>query len=158
MITNFVDIMQSEFQYLYEKARHFCDYQERSIGEVKEKMVSWSARPAVIEQVILQLERENYLDEDRFVRAYALGKLRNNKWGRNKIMQGLRQKGVPDLIIQIGLQEIEGAEYIQVLKEVLSSKKVDETDLFRKNAKMAAYAIQKGFQPSLVWEILQGKQ
>lgn len=147
--------MQSDHQYLYEKARQYCDYQERSIKEVKDKLSSWLARPEVIEQVIVQLEKENYLDEDRFVRAYALGKLRVNKWGRNKILMGLRQKGVPELIIQIGLQEIEGEEYIQVLKEVLSEKRIDESDPFRKKAKLANYAIQKGFQPSLVWEILR---
>lgn len=147
--------MQSDHQYLYEKARQYCDYQERSIKEVKDKLSSWLARPEVIEQVIVQLEKENYLDEDRFVRAYALGKLRVNKWGRNKILMGLRQKGVPELIIQIGLQEIEGEEYVQVLKEVLSGKRIDESDPFRKKAKLANYAIQKGFQPSLVWEILR---
>jgi regulatory protein len=146
--------MGTEYQYLLDKARHFCDYQERCISELKEKLTSWKARTEVAEQIILQLEREGLIDEDRFVRAYALGKLRNNHWGRNKIMYALRLKKVPDLIIEIGLQEIDSEEYVQVLKEVLSSKKVDETDPYRKNAKLATYAIQKGFQPALVWDII----
>jgi regulatory protein len=149
--------MSTEYQYLLDKSRHFCDYQERCIGEVKEKLTSWKARPEVLEQIILQLEREGYIDEDRYVRAFALGKLRNNHWGRNKIMYALRLKKVPDLIIEIGLQEIDSDEYVQVLKEVLSSKKVDESDPYKLKAKLAAYAIQKGFQPNLVWDILNGR-
>jgi regulatory protein len=149
--------MGSEYQYLLDKARHFCDYQERCISEVKEKLSSWKARPEVLEQIILQLEREGLIDEDRFVRAFALGKLRNNHWGRNKIMYALRLKKVPDLIIEIGLQEIDSDEYVQVLKEVLSSKKVNETEPYKLKAKLATYAIQKGFQPSLVWDILNGR-
>jgi regulatory protein len=142
---------------LLEKARQFCDYQERCLAEVRDKLRSWSAAPHLIDKIIIQLEKENYLDEDRFVRSYALGKLRNNKWGRNKIIYGLRQKGIPELIIQIGLEEIESEEYVQTLKEVLSAKNINENDPFKLKNKLARYAIQKGFQPNLVWDVINEK-
>ncbi len=142
---------------LLEKARQYCDYQERCLSEVKDKLRSWHAAPHLIDKIIVQLEDENYLDEDRYVRSFALGKLRNNKWGRNKIIYALRQKGIPELIIQIGLQEIDSEEYIQILKQILSSKRIDEDDPFKKNNKLARYAIQKGFQSTLVWDVINGK-
>jgi regulatory protein len=143
---------------LLEKARQFCDYQERCVDEVRQKLLQWHADPHLIDKIIIQLENENYLDEDRFVRNYALGKLRHNKWGRNKIIQGLRQKGVPELFIQIGLEEIDSEEYIQTLKEVLSAKRIKEEDPFKMKGKLAQYAIQKGFQSSLVWDVLNNKR
>jgi regulatory protein len=146
--------MAPDNEYLLQKARLYCDYQERCIHEVREKLNSWKARPEVIEQIIVRLENEGYIDEDRYVRAFALGKLRHNKWGRNKILYALRQKRIPELIIQIGLQEIDSDEYMHVLRSVLSEKHIDESDPKKHKAKLAHYAIQKGFQPSLVWEVL----
>ena len=139
---------------MLDKARQYCDYQERCIFDVKQKLKQWQAIPEVIEQVIPQLEKENFIDEDRYVRAFALGKLRNNKWGRNKIIYALRMKNIPDLVIQIGMQEIDNEEYPEMLKKVLSAKKINEKDPFKRKAKLAQYAIQKGFQPALVWQIL----
>lgn len=146
--------MPPEILFMLEKARKYCDYQERCLQEVKDKLKSWMAVPEVIDKVISQLEKENYIDEDRYVRSFALGKLRNNKWGRTKILQALRSKKIPELIIQIGLQEIDDEDYVRTLKAVLSSKKLNEKDPYKRKAKLAQYAIQKGFQPPLVWQII----
>ncbi|MDP2238149.1 MAG: regulatory protein RecX [Bacteroidales bacterium] len=149
--------MTPEQTIMLEKARQYCDYEERCIQDVKNKLSQWSVQSELIDKIVIQLENENYLDEDRFVRAFALGKLRINKWGRNKILYALRSKNIPDLIIQIGLEELDSEEYIQILKKVLSSKKINESDPYKYNAKLAQYAIQKGFQPSLVWQIINEK-
>ena len=149
--------MIAEHSHILEKARQFCDYQERCIQDVKDKLKSWQITHELTDAIILSLEKENYIDEDRFVRAYALGKLRHNKWGRNKILYALKQKNIPDLVIQIGLQEIDTDEYLEVLKQLLQSKTVKAANAYEAKAKMAQYAIQKGFQPSLVWELLNAK-
>jgi regulatory protein len=149
--------MSPEQTIMLEKARQYCDYEERCIHDVRNKLHQWSVQNELIDKIILQLEKENYLDEDRYVRAFALGKLRNNKWGRNKILLALRSKKIPDLIIQIGLEELDSEEYLQTLKQVLSSKKIDEKDPYKYKAKLAQYAIQKGFQPSLVWQTINEK-
>lgn len=146
--------MSPDCAFMLGKAKQYCDYSERCIEDVKEKLKSWSAHPDIIDKVIHQLEKENYIDEDRYVRTFALSKLRHNNWGRNKILAALRQKKIPDLIIQIGLQEIEGEEYLSTLKKILSSKKIDEKNPQIKKTKLAQYAIQKGFQPSIVWQVI----
>ncbi len=148
--------MHEDYSYFLNKAQRFCDFQERSYNEVILKLRSWKLREEIIEKIVQQLEHDDFINEDRFVRAYAIGKLRNNHWGRNKIIMGLRSKGVPDLMIQIGLQEIDGDEYLEVLKKVLRSKTINEKDPYKKQAKLAQYAVQKGFQPSLVWETIKG--
>ena len=147
--------MHEDYSYFLNKAQHYCDFQERSYNEVVQKLKSWKLREEIIEKIIQQLEHDDFINEDRFVRAYAIGKLRYNHWGRNKIIMGLRAKGIPDLMIQIGLQEIDGEEYLEVLKKVLHSKTINEKDPWKKQAKLAQYAIQKGFQPSLVWEMIK---
>ena len=144
-------------EYLLEKARNYCAYQERSIFDVKTKLVQWKATEDTLEEIIKTLKAENYINEERFVKAFVLGKLRHNKWGRNKIYHALKQKQIPDLFIEIGLSEIDDEEYINTLKAVLSSKEVKAKNEFIRLNKLVQYAVQKGFQPELAWKVLKGE-
>ncbi len=143
--------------FLFEKARNFCDYQERCIYDVKNKLQTWKASETTIEKIINRLEKEDYINEERFAVTFAVGKLRNNKWGRTKIFYALSQKHIPEIYIQMGLNEIDEEEYLNTLKSVLNSKKINESDDFKRKAKLVKYAQQKGFQPSLVWKVINGE-
>jgi regulatory protein len=66
----------------------------------------------------------------------------------------MRSKGLPELMIEIGLSEIKESEYQKILQKVLESKKIKETDNYKRRTKLAQYAYQKGFQPNLIWQII----
>lgn len=149
--------MSPEQNFLYEKARSFCDYQERCIYDVKKKLQSWNATEQTIERIINQLEKEDYINEERYAVSYATGKLRNNKWGRTKIFYALSQKHIPEIYIQMGLNELDEDEYLSILKNIIKSKTINEADEFKRNAKIVKYAQQKGFQTSLAWKVINGE-
>ena len=149
--------MAPEFTFLLDKARKYCAYQERSIYDVKFRLLSWNVSEKNIADIILKLKQEDFLNEERYATAFAQGKLRNNKWGRNKIGYALRQKQIPELTIQIALNTLDEKEYFDTLKKVLSSKKIDETDEHKRNSKLIAFARQKGFQPEIVWKVIKGE-
>ncbi len=146
--------MSPQQNYLFEKARYFCDYQERCINDVKNKLQSWKVSSTTIEQIITRLEKEDYINEERFAVNFAVGKLRNNKWGRTKIFYALSQKQIPEIYIQMALNEIDEDEYLSTLKSILNSKKINESDDFKRKAKLVKYAQQKGFLPSLAWKVV----
>ena len=149
--------MAPENTFLLEKARKYCAYQERSIFDVKTKLIGWNVSETVISEIILQLKKEDFINEDRFALAFATGKLRNNKWGRNKISYAMMQKEIPELTIQIALNSLDEKEYLQTLKSVLASKNINDDNEFRKNGKLVKYAQQKGFQAELVWKVIKGE-
>ena len=149
--------MTSQHIFILEKARKFCAYQERCIFDVKNKLISWKIDEAIIFEIILQLKTEDFINEERYTLAFANGKLRNNRWGRNKISYALHQKQIPDLTIQIALNSIDKKEYINTLKTVLSPKIINDDNEFRHNNKLVKYAQQKGFQPELVWKVIKGE-
>jgi len=138
------------------KMKQYCAYQERSMQDVRIKLKSFHLQEGMDEKIIVELEKENYLDEARFAKVFASGKLRINKWGRNKIYAALQQKKVPEFFILQGLSEIDQDEYIQVLRHLIASKskEIKEPDFDRHNKKVANFAISKGFEPRLVWDIL----
>ena len=82
------------------KAEAYCAYQERSQYEVRGKLISLGMRNQELEEIILHLIETNFLNEERFAKAYAQGKLRVKGWGKNKIKQGLLFKQVSTPLIK----------------------------------------------------------
>ena len=111
-----------ETNLILQKIRHYCSYQERCINEVEKKLKAFSVQTEKIPGIINQLQKEGYLDEERFARVFAGGKFRLNKWGRNKIEFEMKIRGIPLMIVQEGMTEIDEPEYLQILKELMIHK------------------------------------
>ena len=141
-------------EYILSKLRHFCAFQERCIHDVEDKLREWKVGQKHVEKLIEELIKEDFLNEERFARSYAGGKFRINHWGKTKIIYELEKRQVPDLIIQIGLEEIGDEEYEEALKEILQRKnrEINEKDPYKRKQKLIAYAVQKGFEYQLIKE------
>jgi regulatory protein len=140
-----------------QKAERYCAYQERCQQEVRDKLYSWGLHKKDVEQTISTLISNGFLKEERFACAFAGGKFRTKKWGRNKIKHALREKKVSEPLIKKALSEIEERDYQKTLYEVLSkqSKKIVEKNQLKKNYKLASYAISRGYESELVWESIK---
>ena len=140
---------------LLSKAQKFCDYQERYQQEVRDKLYSWGAKPDEVEQVLCQLVEQDYINEERFARAFARGKFRIKHWGKNKIRLELKFRKISEYCIKQGLLEISDAEYLETLKHVTekqSQQLKSEKKSPLKQRKIASYVISRGFESDLVWE------
>ncbi|MBK6837146.1 MAG: RecX family transcriptional regulator [Bacteroidetes bacterium] len=144
----------------YPKALKYCAYQERSQQEVRDKLYSWGLHRNEVENIIVDLISEGYLKEERFAIAFAGGKFRMKKWGKIKIKLALKAKKVSDPLIRKALAEISENDYIKTLREVLNKRKkiVKEKNPIKRKYSIASYAIQRGFEPELVWEILRSEE
>jgi regulatory protein len=152
-------IKQLSVQEAKAKTARYCAYQERSRQEVQHKLKDYGLTVNDTEQVLNELEAEGFYNDDRFARSFCRGKLHQNKWGKIKIVQALRQKGLSEDHIQSGLVEIEGETYRKVLSDLIHKKlaSLHKDDDFARKHKAARYAIGKGFEGELVWEILGGE-
>ena len=137
-----------------EKLKSYCAYQERCHKEVVDKAYKLGLYKTDVDQAIITLIQENFLNEERFAEAFVSGKFRIKKWGRTKIVGQLKQKGISDYCIKKGLKQIDESEYFNTIHYWLERKQreVNEVDRFKKNGKIASFLIQKGFEPGLVWE------
>lgn len=149
--------MSPEHTFLLEKAKNYCAYSERSIHDVKNKLLQWNASEKTIELIIRQLEENDFINEERYAVSFAYGKLRNNKWGRTKIFHALSQKNIPEIYIQMGLNELDEEEYLNTLKSVITTKTVSGKDEFSRQNKLVRYAVQKGFRADLAWKVIKGE-
>ncbi|SEP43069.1 regulatory protein RecX [Mucilaginibacter sp. OK283] len=139
------------------KAESYCAYQERSQQEVRDKLYEWGLWPDAIEQVISELIQGNFLNEERFAKAYAKGKFSQKAWGRIKIKQGLKQKRVPDVLIKKAMLTIDADDYFAVLTRLLDKKAgtINEKNELKRRYKLQQYAMGRGYEADLVAEVLK---
>ena len=137
------------------KAGHYCAYQERTQQEVRDKLYALGLYRDEVEQTLSDLISENFVNEERFAKAYASGKFRIKQWGRRKIIYALKQKNISPYCIDKALKEIPEDEYIEVIKKLIENKRNTLTgDNFMKKQKISSYLIGKGFESELVWATL----
>ena len=144
------------FEEFLEKGRRFCAYRDRSLRETAERLQQLGASPGLIQRILHALREEGFVDNERFARALVRGKFRNNQWGRIRILQELGHHQIPESVIEQALTEIDEEEYIRVLNTLAQKKFTSlrgETP-FNAKGKTAQYCLRKGFESSLVWDIV----
>ena len=140
-----------------EKMAKYCAYQERCVKDVKDKLKSFDLPEKEKTKILDYLLDNRFVNNERYAKAFVRGKVNQSGWGINKIRFHLIQKGIEKDIIDEALGQTDEEAYRQRLIEILKTKaKTVKADSdFEKKRKLAAYAIQKGFEGSLVWETLK---
>jgi len=142
------------------KAEHFCAYQERAQQEVRDKLYDWGLWPDAVENIIVKLIGDNFLNEERFAKAYVRGKFKQKDWGRIKIKQGLKIKKIPENLLKKALLTIDGDEYLETLTKVLSKKAALLTEKvpYKRRYKLQQYALSRGFETDLIIDVLKNSE
>ena len=135
-----------------QKLRQYCAYQERSHSEVQQKLYELGIRKQDHDEIISTLIEEDYLNEERFAKAFAGGKFRMKDWGRKKIFYALKEKKVSEYSIKLAMKEIDEEEYLKNLKELVEEKynSLKEEQYLVRKKKTVDYMLQKGYEFDLV--------
>lgn len=139
-----------------QRLRRYCAYQERCHQEVRNKLKEWHLYYSEAEQILTQLIEEGFLNEERYAKAFAGGKFRAKGWGRQKIMNALRQKGISSYLITSSLKEIDTPDYSKKLEQLLQKKKIslkEDKPMIQKQ-KLVRFALSKGYESEMVWAVV----
>ena len=140
---------------ILKKVLRYCAYQDRCTQEVRNKLATFEMPDSDEKRILQLLVDEGYLDDERYASTFVRSKIHLKKWGVNKIRMSLKMKGINDEIISNALSEIDPEIYREELIKILKAKKITEADPYKRKAKLAQYAIQKGYEPGLVWETIK---
>jgi regulatory protein len=137
-----------------QKLQRYCAYQDRCHQEVRKKLLDLGQYGDDLEEIILVLIEEKFLDEERFARSYARGKFRMKRWGRVRIQQELKKRDLSDYCVRAGLSEIQEEAYRKALEEVLAKRKEQKAgktgwELYKD---LVDYGLRRGFEYELVKE------
>ena len=139
------------------KLQRYCAYQERCHQEVRNKLLELGIYGDDLENIIVDLISDNFLNEERFAIMYAGGKFRIKKWGRFRIRRELWKRNISDYCIKKAMTEIDEDDYIKTLHLIFDKRKrlIKKMDDFKTKGNIAKYAISKGYETGLVWEELK---
>ena len=140
-----------------DKMAKYCAYQERCTKDVTDKLKTFDIPETDKKEILDYLTDNRFVDDERFARSFVRGKINQSGWGVNKIRFHLMQKDIDKELIDEALGQTDEEVYRQRLIDILKtkSKTVKAASDYEKKRKLAAYAMQKGFEGPLVWEVVK---
>ncbi len=140
------------------KAMRFCSTKEVCKSDMVQKCHQWSVDEHVISKVIETLEKEKFIDEERYATAFVNDKFRFNKWGKLKIKAHLRAKKVDAQIVEKALGNIDDSDYYELIKQLAQSKNIKAKNDFERKQKMLRFLSQRGFETDCIYTVLEDLQ
>jgi len=139
------------------RAEELCARADYSSGEIRNRLIRWGINPEEACRIINRLIDTRFIDDERFARAFIRDKIEYARWGKRKIALALYQKHVPRDIIENVLDEVDDDTYTAALSAVLATKRRTTTDpdTYEGRTKLFRHAVSRGFEPSLIAEILR---
>ena len=150
--------MQTKKTYTVDEAlknmERYCSYQERCHKEVTQKLYSMYMIPEAIELIVVKLMQDNFLNEERFAKAFVSGKFRIKKWGKQRLTRELKQRDIGKTLINMALQTISDHEYLNTFHAIAEKKaeSIKETNILKKKKKLADYLFYRGWESHLVYD------
>ena len=144
------------FKIALSKAMAICSRQELCCEDIRNKLLLWGMGNNDAGKIIEILQNENFINESRYAAAFVRDKFKYNKWGKVKIAAHLKSKKIASDIITNALDSIDHDQYINLLRGLIENHKktVRDKNQYDLKAKLLRYGLSKGFESSLLYDIL----
>jgi len=133
----------------------------QSSGELRERLLRRAAEHSDVHNILSQLKDHGYLDDRRFAESVAASRLNNDKFGRTRVIQDLRQRRVPPVVAEGTVREVyQGVDEIVLIEDWIRRKYrfASRDDLFRDDKELAsAYRrlLRAGFRTGEIIRVLK---
>src|SRR3954451_9694491 len=94
-----------------------------STGELREKLRRRAERRPNIDDFIARLKKNGYLDDRRFAEGFATARLSNDRLGRGRVIQDLRQRRVAPAVAEKTVKRVyEDVDEQSLIEEFIRKK------------------------------------
>ena len=139
------------------RAAALCARCEQAPGDIRTKLISWGLNANDVDQIMVQLTEQDFINAERYAKAFAKDKFSFNGWGRIKIAHQLRMKGITNEVIEEAIAVLDEDAYRQRLVELLHTKwrTVKEREPRAAWAAMMRFAASRGFEAAIAGECVK---
>ena len=133
-----------------------CSTSEQCLSDIEAILAKYDLPDEEKTRIIRHLVEEKYIDDRRYAEAFVRDKYRFNKWGRIKIAQGLRMKGIDSETISTAMEAIDETEYQNILRDLIRAKRKSthgKSD-YEINGKLVRFATGRGFEYAAIRQCL----
>ena len=133
-----------------------CSISEQCLSDIETKLSRYDLTEEDRTRILRHLVEEKYIDDRRYAEAFVRDKYRFNKWGRIKITQGLRMKGIDSETISNAMEAIDETEYLNILHDLIKAKRKSTRGKndYEINGKLVRFAIGRGFEYSAIHQCI----
>ena len=133
-----------------------CSTSEQCLSDIETKLTRYDLPDEEKTRILKHLIEEKYIDDSRYAEAFVRDKYRFNKWGRIKIAQGLRMKGIDNDTISSAMEAIDEDEYLGILRDLIKAKRKSTRGKngYEINGKLMRFATGRGFEYAAIRQCL----
>lgn len=110
------------------KLADLCARSEQCPADLMAKMLRWGLTKADATQIIDYLTDNNFVNEERFARAFVNDKVRYSRWGLLKVRHALAMKRIPADVIRAAIESVDRQLYFDNARFV-ADRLLRDTDL-----------------------------
>jgi len=132
-----------------------CSRKEISEGDVHKKLSQWGVDIEKHDEILTTLRNHNFIDDQRFAKAFANDKAKFNKWGPKKIEHALTSHRIPKKIIESVINSLETDDSTLILllqKKAATVKAKSNQDL---RNKLVRFGLSRGFNLDIVLKAIK---
>jgi regulatory protein len=149
-------IEQNKLFHIKQRAFRLLGRRQHSTSELRRKLWNKDYEQKLIDEVIEDLQKNGYLDDKEFIRAFVADKIKSKNWSIKKIKAELFKRGVTSKLIDemLGEYSVE-SDFESALKlakkkyEVLLKRNLEIKEM---RNKLSTYLFSKGFDYELIKE------
>jgi regulatory protein len=156
-----VDLNEKKLTRAKNAAYRLLTYRPRSRAELIQKLQDKEFDQAVIEAVVAELARLGYVNDRLFAEQWASSRVRLRAFGRRRIEQELRRKGVDREIIGEALAAVFGAEPELGTAMSAAEKKLNtmrSADRESRRRRLAGYLERKGYSYDIIRKVMNERE
>jgi regulatory protein len=142
-------------------AYRLLTYRSRSRAEIEAKLHDKGFNDAIIDTVLADLARLGYVNDLQFAREWTRGRIRLRGFGRRRIGQELKNKGIGQEIIRDVFAEVFSDETeIETAKHVAEKKlsTMKTLDRLTRRRRLAGFLERKGFSFEIIRDVLKSTE
>ncbi len=145
---------------LYEYAVGALGRQMRTVAEIKRLMRNRvKTQPEgelLVEMVVIRLKAQRYLNDTNYAESYSRFRKENEKFGRMRVVQDLKIKGVHnDIIDSVVGAAYDGVNEEQLARGFLQRKRVGKPADQKQAARIFRMMVRAGFPSRIIFRILK---
>lgn len=135
-----------------DKLMSYCSKMERSEFDVRQKMLLWGITGDAAQKIIDKLNKEKFLDGQRYIYSFIRGKFYYNKWGRVKIRYNLTLRGFKENEIDEAFDSFfSTVDYEQMIFDQLKRKNqsLHINDEYQRKCKLIHFGQTRGYETEI---------
>ena len=133
----------------YQQALLFLSYRARSTLEIRQNLRKHEIPADVIEHTVERLKAERLADDDQFAKAWVENRSAFRPRSRRALAVELRQKGVPDEVVQSALTGVD-EEALAYEAARRRSRRLESLEWNDFRTKLSEFLARRGFSYSVI--------